>query len=125
MRVEYDPRSTRNRLAPMNWMSAFLRLAAVSAIVSAFPTISVMASEGSGSTIHGSHFCNGACLPDPKPDDHVMVIYAIDGSSEIRAEVEKILEDFYPDKGLDADSAGPSAHTSSSGRRDTRARSSG
>ncbi|MFI5380520.1 MAG: formylglycine-generating enzyme family protein [Tepidisphaerales bacterium] len=56
-------------------------------------------------TIQGSMFCNGACIPDPKPDDHLMVLYAIDGPPEIRARVARYLEVLYPERGLDADAA--------------------
>ncbi|MHC1767216.1 MAG: hypothetical protein AB9869_23545 [Verrucomicrobiia bacterium] len=56
-------------------------------------------------TIQGSLLCNGVCLPDPKPDDHLMVLYAIDGTPDIRAPVARLADDFYPDKGLNADSA--------------------
>lgn len=56
-------------------------------------------------TLQGSLLCNGACLPDPKPEDHLMVLYAIDGTPEIRTAVAKLLDDFYPDQGLNADSA--------------------
>ena len=34
-----------------------------------------------------------------------MVVFAIDGTREIRAEVDKIVKEFYPDKGLDGDAA--------------------
>ena len=53
-------------------------------------------------TLKGSLVCNGACVPDPKEEDHVMVLFAIDGTAEIRAEVDRIVKDFYPEKGLDA-----------------------
>jgi formylglycine-generating enzyme required for sulfatase activity len=49
--------------------------------------------------------CNGACIPDPKAEDHGMVVFAIDGTPEIRAEVERIVKEFCPDKGLDGDAA--------------------
>jgi hypothetical protein len=49
--------------------------------------------------------CNGACVPDPKAEDHVMALFAIDGTDEVRAEVDKIMKDCYPEKGLDADAA--------------------
>jgi hypothetical protein len=57
------------------------------------------------STIQGSLMCNGACLPDPKPSDHVMVLYAIDGTPEIRFALAKLMAELYPQRGLDADSA--------------------
>jgi hypothetical protein len=56
-------------------------------------------------TLQGSMVCNGACIPDPKAEDHIMVIYAIDGTPEIRAEVAAIITELYPEKGLDADAA--------------------
>ena len=56
-------------------------------------------------TLKGSVVCNGACIPDPKVHDHVMVVFAIDGTREIRAELDKIMKEFYPDRGLDADAA--------------------
>ncbi|MGA2501340.1 MAG: hypothetical protein ABSH20_26675, partial [Tepidisphaeraceae bacterium] len=56
-------------------------------------------------TIQGSLLCDGACMPRPTPDEHMMVIYAIDGTPQIRAELQKIMKDFYPDRGLDADAA--------------------
>lgn len=56
-------------------------------------------------TLKGSMVCNGACIADPKDEDHVMVIFAIDGTREVREEVDKIVKDFYPDDRLDADAA--------------------
>jgi formylglycine-generating enzyme required for sulfatase activity len=56
-------------------------------------------------TLKGSMVCNGACLPDPKDDDHGMVLFAIDGTDGVRDDVAKIVKEFYPEKGLDADAA--------------------
>jgi hypothetical protein len=56
-------------------------------------------------TLKGSMMCNGAFIPDPKAGDHVLALFAIDGTREIRAEVDKIMKEFYPDKGLDAEAA--------------------
>jgi formylglycine-generating enzyme required for sulfatase activity len=56
-------------------------------------------------TLKGSMVCNGACLPDPKEGDHGMVLFAIDGTDAIRNEVEAVLKEYYPEKGLDADAA--------------------
>jgi hypothetical protein len=56
-------------------------------------------------TLQGSMVCNGACIPDPKPADHVMVLFAIDGTAEVRAVVDQIIKDFYPAQGLDAGAA--------------------
>jgi hypothetical protein len=52
--------------------------------------------------LKGSMVCNGACIPDPKSEDHLMVLFAIDGTSEIHAEVDRIMKEFYPESGLDA-----------------------
>ncbi len=56
-------------------------------------------------TLKGSLVCNGACIPDPKAGDHGLVLFAIDGSPEVRAAVDRILKKHYPAKGLDADAA--------------------
>jgi formylglycine-generating enzyme required for sulfatase activity len=56
-------------------------------------------------TLKGSLVCNGACVPTPKAEDHVMVLFAIDGTAEIRAEVERIINDFLPKQGIDANAA--------------------
>jgi hypothetical protein len=61
--------------------------------------------RGGEVTLKGSMVCNGACVPDPKAEDHAMVLFAIDGTAEIRAEVDRIVKEFYPDRGLDADAA--------------------
>jgi formylglycine-generating enzyme required for sulfatase activity len=49
--------------------------------------------------------CNGACIPDPKSDDHVMALFAIDGTPEIRVELDRIMKEFYTDRGLDGAAA--------------------
>src|SRR6476646_3341593 len=56
-------------------------------------------------TLKGSLVCNGACISDPKDEDHMMVLFAIDGIPEVREEVDKIMKDFYPEDGLDAEAA--------------------
>jgi formylglycine-generating enzyme required for sulfatase activity len=56
-------------------------------------------------TLKGSLVCNGACVPNPQAEDHVMVLFAIDGTAEIFAELERIVKDFLPEIGLDAESA--------------------
>jgi hypothetical protein len=56
-------------------------------------------------TLYGSVVCNGACIPDPKKDDHGLVLFAIDGTADVRATLERIMKDFYPDQGLDAEAA--------------------
>jgi formylglycine-generating enzyme required for sulfatase activity len=55
--------------------------------------------------LKGSLVCNGACLPTPKAEDHVMTLFAIEGTAEIRAELDRIVNDFVPEQGLDADAA--------------------
>jgi formylglycine-generating enzyme required for sulfatase activity len=44
-------------------------------------------------------------MPDPKPRDHGLVLFAIDGTPEARAKVERIVKEYYPQKGLDAEAA--------------------
>jgi formylglycine-generating enzyme required for sulfatase activity len=61
--------------------------------------------RGAEVTLRGSLVCNGACVPAPKAADHGMVVFAIDGTPEVRAEVDRIVKEFYPDRGLDADAA--------------------
>ena len=56
-------------------------------------------------TVQGSVVCNGACIPDPNKQDHGLVVFAIDGTAEVRATVELIMKDFYADNGLDAEAA--------------------
>jgi formylglycine-generating enzyme required for sulfatase activity len=56
-------------------------------------------------TLKGSLVCNGACIPDPKEEDHVLVLFAIDGTPEVRAEVDRIMKESYPEKGLDGEAA--------------------
>jgi len=62
-------------------------------------------SDGAELTIKGGLQCNGMCVPAPKPEDHVMVLFAVDGSPEIAARVKKIVDEHFPEKGLDADAA--------------------
>jgi formylglycine-generating enzyme required for sulfatase activity len=61
--------------------------------------------RGAEVTLRGSVVCNGACVPDPKKGDHVLVVFAIDGPPEVRAAVDRIVKDFYPDKELNAEAA--------------------
>jgi formylglycine-generating enzyme required for sulfatase activity len=61
--------------------------------------------RGAEVTLQGSVVCNGACVPDPKKADHGLVVFAIGGTAEVRATVERITKDYYPDKGLDAEAA--------------------
>jgi formylglycine-generating enzyme required for sulfatase activity len=61
--------------------------------------------EGVEVTLKGSVVCNGACVPDPREGDHVMVLFAIDGTAEVRAEVARIVKDYYPERGLDGEAA--------------------
>lgn len=56
-------------------------------------------------TIKGGMQSNSMCIPNPKPEDKIWVVFAVDGSPEIAARVKKVLDDCYPDKGLDADAA--------------------
>src|SRR5262245_53737085 len=60
---------------------------------------------GAEVTLRGSLVCNGACVPEPKETAHDLVLFAVDGTDDVRAEVERIVTDLYPEKGLDADAA--------------------
>jgi formylglycine-generating enzyme required for sulfatase activity len=62
------------------------------------------AARGEEVTLVGSLVCNGACVPAPKGEDHYMVLFAIDGTAEVRADLAKVMEG-WPEKGLDADAA--------------------
>lgn len=55
--------------------------------------------------IRGGLQCNGMCVPDPKKDEHGLVLFAVDGSPEIAAKARKIVEEHFPEKGLDAAAA--------------------
>ncbi|HLW63889.1 MAG TPA: SUMF1/EgtB/PvdO family nonheme iron enzyme [Gemmataceae bacterium] len=61
--------------------------------------------SGAEVTLQGSLVCNGACMPEPKGADHVLALFAIDGTAEVRAEVERIVTVHFPEQGLDADGA--------------------
>src|SRR5258706_12687072 len=74
-------------------------------LLMATPLLRADSSWAAEETLQGSMVCNGACISDPKDEDHVMVIFAIDGTREVREEVDRIVKDFYPDDGLDADAA--------------------
>ena len=64
-------------------------------------------------TLTGAVMCNWSTLPDPKStvkqrvnEEHdQLVVYAMDGSPEIKGEVDKIVADYYPEKGLTGDEA--------------------
>jgi formylglycine-generating enzyme required for sulfatase activity len=61
--------------------------------------------QGMEVTLRGSLVCNGACIPDPKEGDHGLVLFALEGTPEIHAEVDRIMKDYYPARGLDAEAA--------------------
>jgi formylglycine-generating enzyme required for sulfatase activity len=83
--------------APFIWITILM--------VNLSGALSLHHSHAADVTLKGSLMCNGACIPDPKEKDHGLVLFAIDGTAEIRAEVDKIMKEFYPDKGLDAAAA--------------------
>jgi len=56
-------------------------------------------------TLRGSLICNGACVPEPKTAKHNLVLFAIDGTPEVKADLDRILKESFPDRGLDADAA--------------------
>ena len=84
------------------WIKTLAFAAAISLLAAANP--STRAADDAEVTLQGSLVCNGACIPNPKNDDHVMVLFAIDGTPEVRAQLATIMAT-YPPKGLDADSA--------------------
>ena len=55
---------------------------------------------GNEVTLRGALQCNGQFVPNPKVEDHAWVIVPVDGSPEIADKVKKIMDEFYPDKGL-------------------------
>jgi formylglycine-generating enzyme required for sulfatase activity len=77
----------------------------LAALAGAAPTPGRSQARGAEVTLRGSMVCNGACIPHPRAGDHVMVLFAIDGTPAIRAEVDKIMKEFYPDRGLDGEAA--------------------
>src|SRR5262249_55226154 len=85
------------------------RLAVKACFASALAALALLfggsQARGDEVTLKGSVVCNGACVPDPKKEDHGLVVFAIDGTAEIRATLERIMKDYYPDKGLDAEAA--------------------
>jgi formylglycine-generating enzyme required for sulfatase activity len=62
--------------------------------------------QGGGEvTLKGGLQCNGMCVPDPRKEDHVPVLFAVDGSPDVAARVAALVEKHYPERGLDADAA--------------------
>lgn len=71
-----------------------------------FSCLSQETPTGPELTLKGALQCNAMCIPqEPKTEDHVIVMVAVDGSPEIAAKVKKVMDDFYPEAGLDADAA--------------------
>lgn len=60
-------------------------------------------------TITGSMLCQRACVPptwDCSPTgDHTLVLYALDGPPEVKAELARIMKEDWPDNTLDCDQA--------------------
>ncbi len=69
--------------------------------------------NGEQVTIEGCLLCDWVTLPHPKTSygpppldpEHVFAVYAIDGTPEIRATLERIVADCTPEKGLEGDAA--------------------
>ena len=93
----------------MNWNRSNRLLANTSCLAIALSVLTLVVGAAQGQagevTLQGSVVCNGACIPDPKMGDHGLVVFAIDGTDEVRATVKRLMKDFYPDKGLDAEAA--------------------
>jgi len=82
---------------PLQWGSAggHFTTPLVSAFVAEYATLEGQSPAPSTLvTLKGSMVCNGACIPDPKNGDHLMVLFAIDGDPEIRAEVDWIMKEY-------------------------------
>lgn len=66
---------------------------------------------GAEVTLTGALMCNWATLAEPKakdnddrhPEHNILAIYTVDGSPTIKAEVDKVMTDCFPDKSLDAE----------------------
>ena len=64
-------------------------------------------------TLEGCLLCDWVTLPRPKTSygpppldpEHLFAIYALDGTPEIRASVEQVIDECYPEKALDGDGA--------------------
>ncbi len=61
-------------------------------------------------TITGNVLCNRATIPvvwdqSSQDKDHYPVIYAFSGTDEITAQLNEIMDKYYPDKGLDVETA--------------------
>ena len=69
--------------------------------------------NGEQVTIEGCLLCDWVTLPHPKTSygpppldpEHVFAVYAIDGTPEIRATLERIVAECIPEKGLGGDAA--------------------
>jgi formylglycine-generating enzyme required for sulfatase activity len=89
-----------------HWLVRFVVRACIAfALTLLWLTSNEARAGGAEVTIRGSLVCNGACISDPKAEDHVLVVFAIDGTDDIRARVDGIVKDLYPDQGLDTDAA--------------------
>jgi formylglycine-generating enzyme required for sulfatase activity len=83
-----------------------LGLAAGILMSAAFSCLAQETPPGPELTLKGALQCNAMCIPqEPKTEDHVIVMVAVDGSPEVAAKVKKVMDEFYPDAGLDADAA--------------------
>jgi formylglycine-generating enzyme required for sulfatase activity len=60
---------------------------------------------GAEITVAGVSMCERACAVDQNQVEHNVVLFAMDGSPQVKSQVEAILEKFYPDRGLDCDQA--------------------
>jgi len=61
-------------------------------------------------TIRGNVVCNRTTIPVPWDQtsidaDHYPVVFAFEGTPEISAQLQEIMDKYYPDKGLDCDAA--------------------
>ena len=67
--------------------------------------IPVAVPDGKQITIVGPAMCARSCAPLPDEVDHDVVMFALDGAPEVKAELDRIMNEFYPETGLNCDPA--------------------
>lgn len=67
--------------------------------------IPMAGTNGPQITVVGPAMCARACTPHPDEVDHDVVMFAIDGSPAVKAEFDRVINEFYPEAGLDCDQA--------------------
>lgn len=67
--------------------------------------VPVIVPSGPEITVSGVSMCERACAVDQNQVEHNVVLFAMDGSPQVKTQVDAVLEKFYPDRGLDCDQA--------------------